>query len=246
MTDATPRIAAGLLGLALLWVGLYWWWPTAAEPRTVKAAGQTALVDRPEQHPSPVPASPADSTPLPNESPDRAASSDPSPDSAVRQPYIHEPAAKNRPDSEPKITSVPAPRPPAVIPPEFLEHTLAPGETYATLSLKYYGTAAYATSIAKANPLVSPASLKPGRTLRVPKDPKNVQGLPVREPGASPKGPTSTYTVVQGDSLSTISQRLYGESKYAKLIYEANRATMKNEHSLRVGQKLVIPPKPAP
>lgn len=233
MNHTTPRIAAGLLGLALLWVGLYWWWPTSGTPRAVTAANQTSV--QPAAPPSTM------APPKPAQEPIEP----PKPEAA--SPIRSEP--ERTPASEPKVESRtpstrPDPAPPAVIPPEFLEHTLAPGETYATLSLKYYGTAAYATSIAKANPLVSPASLKPGRTLRVPKDPKNVQGLPVREPGKTPKGPTTTYTVLKGDSLSTISQRLYGESKHAKLIYEANRATMKDEHSLRVGQKLVIPPKP--
>ncbi len=231
MTDSTPRIAAGLLGLALLWIGLYWWWPTSAQPRTVKAAGQAAVAPV-EPRPSPVPVPPADQPPAPAGNPPDQSSSEQTQIEQQTETPLPAPAA-------------PAPRQPVVIPPEFLEHTLAPGETFATLSLKYYGTAAYASSISRANPLLSPASLKPGRTLRVPKDPKNVQGLPVRDPGRSPKGPTTTYTVIQGDSLSIISQRLYGESKHAKLIYEANRDTMKNEHSLRVGQKLIIPPKPA-
>ncbi|MEY3230475.1 MAG: hypothetical protein RL689_564 [Planctomycetota bacterium] len=230
MNDSTPRIAAGLLGLALLWIGLYWWWPTPGTPRAVTAANQPASQVAPPPTPTPVPE--PSHTPTETPLPTRETHTD------------SEPGAETDRDANASQTRQSRPQPPAVIPPEFLEHTLAPGETYATLSLKYYGTAAYATSIAKANPLASPASLKPGRVLRVPKDPKNVQGLPVREPGKTPKGPTTTYTVLQGDSLSTISQRLYGESKHAKLIYEANRATMKDEHSLRVGQKLIIPPKP--
>ena len=235
MNDSTPRIAAGLLGLAVLWVGLYWWWPTPGTPRAVNAANQAAT---PVTTPAAAPAAPE---PVRNTIEPSTPPASP-PAAANTLPKSDQDPIKIRTE-EPRV-SPEASRPPAVIPPEFLEHTLAPGETYATLSLRYYGTAAYATSIAKANPLVSPASLKPGRTLRVPKDPKNVQGLPVREPGKTPKGPTTTYTVLQGDSLSTISQRLYGESKHAKLIYEANRATMKDEHSLRVGQKLIIPPKP--
>jgi nucleoid-associated protein YgaU len=236
MNDSTPRIAAGLLGLALLWIGLYWWWPTPGTPRAVTAANQPAN----QVAPTPTP------TAVPEPSQNPIATPTPTPTPTPTDPTKTEriPEATDHGDANTSQTQQSRPQPPAVIPPEFLEHTLAPGETYATLSLKYYGTAAYATSIAKANPLASPASLKPGRVLRVPKDPKNVQGLPVREPGKTPKGPTTTYTVLQGDSLSTISQRLYGESKHAKFIYEANRATMKDEHSLRVGQKLIIPPKP--
>ena len=242
MNDSTPRIAAGLLGLALLWIGLYWWWPTPGTPRAVTAAGQSS--GQAPSQPANQGADPVTPAPMPTAGPEPA-------HPPIKATVTPAGAASGESSDTDQNTNAdravePSRPSPAVIPPEFFEHTLAAGETYATLSLKYYGTAAYATSIAKANPLASPAALKPGRTLRVPKDPKNVQGLPVREPGKSPKGPTTTYAVLQGDSLSTISQRLYGESKHAKLIYEANRATMKDEHSLRVGQKLIIPPKPAP
>jgi nucleoid-associated protein YgaU len=233
MNHTTPRIAAGVLGLALLWIGLYWWWPTSGTPRAVTGASQPiAQPAAPPVKTAPPQAPRPSSERTPPEQPLKIQADD---EQEPSSPRTDEPQAGESPREPPT---------PAVIPPEFLEHTLAPGETYATLSLKYYGTAAYATSIAKANPLVSPASLKPGRELRVPKDPKNVQGLPVREPGKTPKGPTTTYTVLAGDSLSTISKRLYGESRHAKLIYEANRATMKDEHSLRIGQKLIIPAKP--
>jgi hypothetical protein len=134
----------------------------------------------------------------------------------------------------------------AIIPPEFIDHRLAPGETYATLSLRYYGTSAYANAISRANPLMSPTSLRPGRTVKVPKDPKNIQGLPAK-PAKSDETPSpgsQTYTVEEGDTLSTISAKLYGESRHSKLIYEANRIALKDEHSLKIGQKLIIPPKP--
>ena len=49
------------------------------------------------------------------------------------------------------------------------------------------------------------------------------------------------YTVKQGDSLSKISRKVYGSSKYYKRIYNANRDTMKTEASLSIGQKLRIP-----
>jgi nucleoid-associated protein YgaU len=50
-----------------------------------------------------------------------------------------------------------------------------------------------------------------------------------------------TYIVKSGDSLSKISREVYGSSKYYKVIFEANRATMKTEASLKIGQELKIP-----
>ena len=50
-----------------------------------------------------------------------------------------------------------------------------------------------------------------------------------------------TYTVKRGDSLSSISRQFYGASKHYKLIFEANRDTIKSEKDLRLGQVLKIP-----
>jgi len=49
------------------------------------------------------------------------------------------------------------------------------------------------------------------------------------------------YTVQPGDNLQKISRSVYGTSKYYKLIFEANRNTMKSESELNIGQKLQIP-----
>jgi len=50
-----------------------------------------------------------------------------------------------------------------------------------------------------------------------------------------------TYTVKRGDSLSSISRRFYGSSKYYKLIFDANREAIPSEKALRPGQVLKIP-----
>ncbi len=133
-----------------------------------------------------------------------------------------------------------------MIAPKFREHTVAPGETYAAISLKYFGTSAYASAIGRANPLMSPTSLRPGRVIKVPQDPKNLQGVPVRQ-STKPGGSLSTeYIVEPGDTLSRIAQKFYGDSSLASTIYNANRSILADEDSLRVGQKLMLPPKPQP
>lgn len=50
------------------------------------------------------------------------------------------------------------------------------------------------------------------------------------------------YTVVPGDTLSTISQKNYGTVKRWKDILETNKDTITSQHSLKPGIQLVIPP----
>jgi nucleoid-associated protein YgaU len=49
------------------------------------------------------------------------------------------------------------------------------------------------------------------------------------------------YVVRKGDTLSSISQKYYHNTKGINKIYEANRGVMKSKNSLRVGMKLTIP-----
>lgn len=51
----------------------------------------------------------------------------------------------------------------------------------------------------------------------------------------------TTYKVRSGDTLSKISERVYGSKNYYKVIYQANIDQMKSENDLRVGQVLRIP-----
>ncbi len=55
---------------------------------------------------------------------------------------------------------------------------------------------------------------------------------------------TKYYEVKAGDSLSRISKKVYGDSKHYLYIYNANSQKMKSPSSVKVGQKLIIPPLP--
>jgi len=79
----------------------------------------------------------------------------------------------------------------------------------------------------------------------------------VQSPSASPPVPPvqakppepsvpRTHVVQQGDSLYAISRKFYGDSAHIDLIYNANRDVLINKSSLKIGQKLRIPPRPAP
>jgi nucleoid-associated protein YgaU len=141
-------------------------------------------------------------------------------------------------------------RPIVVVPPQFTQHTVQKGETFDSIARKYFGPKAKGSIIANANPMVDPKRLMPGRVLQVPKDPNNIQGVPVKpktDPGTSPGAPVAMeeYVVQEGDTLSSIAQEVYGESRLWDVIYQANRDQLPRENALKIGQKLKVPPKPA-
>lgn len=82
--------------------------------------------------------------------------------------------------------------------------------------------AAAPAAVTAAAPAVAPAVAKPAAP-------------------AQPVKPARTYTVRASDTLSRIAGAMYGDTTQWKKIYEANRATMKNENDLKAGQTLIIP-----
>ena len=73
--------------------------------------------------------------------------------------------------------------------------------------------------------------------------PPSVPPVPAKPP--KPSVPR-THIVQQGDSLYAISRKFYGDSAHIDLIFNANRDVLINKRSLKIGQKLRIPPRPAP
>lgn len=68
-------------------------------------------------------------------------------------------------------------------------------------------------------------------------------------PSSASATPTATaaprmYTVVKGDSLSKIAQRVYGRADRWKFIFEANRGTISDPDLIHPGQVLVLPEAP--
>ncbi|MCL2643474.1 MAG: LysM peptidoglycan-binding domain-containing protein [Candidatus Bathyarchaeota archaeon] len=56
---------------------------------------------------------------------------------------------------------------------------------------------------------------------------------------------TQTYTVVEGDTLWSISVKYYGNGKLYPTIFEANMDKIRDPNLIYPGQELIIPPKPA-
>jgi tetratricopeptide (TPR) repeat protein len=72
--------------------------------------------------------------------------------------------------------------------------------------------------------------------------------LPVSPPAVSaptvavrPVAPARSFTVRQGDSLSKIAFKVYGDATEWRKLQDANRATLGNSVNVKVGQVLVVP-----
>lgn len=91
------------------------------------------------------------------------------------------------------------------------------------------------------------AQLAAARHTPVPvivQQPVNTASPTSTTPAAAPSRPANvppTYTVQPGDSLSKISQAVYGTSSRWRAIYEANQDQLKNPHDLKVGMVLKVP-----
>ncbi len=71
-----------------------------------------------------------------------------------------------------------------------------------------------------------------------------VRNSTLSEPAPKPapaQPPVRTYRVQKGDTLSSISTKMYNDSAAWQKIYQANRKTLKSPSSLVVGQTLIIP-----
>jgi len=217
------KIAAGLLCLVIVWIIVFWLWT----PTEGKISFSTADGAKPEQVEGDSLARPK----LP------AVVADPAPAKPFEAPTPNIPKPISKTSSG------------GVVAPEFQDYTVQPGETFASIALKFFGSRSKADIIASANPLMDPKRIRAGRVIRIPRDPNNIQGRPTaksptpRNETAAPQG-ARTHTVEKGDTLTGISQEYYGTIKRIDLILNANRNVLNKAEDLRPGQVLQIPPAP--
>ena len=184
--------------------------------------------------------------------------------------------------ARPAVSPAPSPGTPAVVPPkpvapitpkpqlpkprvaepEFTEYTIQRGDTFESIARKFYGDSSLKSAISRANPYNSTDLLKPGRIIRVPKDPRNIQGLPIgpdpvpvpsvapdpapvapASPAAAPRG-GKKYTIQAEDTIWGISKKFYGKGALHKVIAEANRDKIPDPNDLPVGMEIFIPDQP--
>ncbi|MBO6513639.1 MAG: LysM peptidoglycan-binding domain-containing protein [Phycisphaerales bacterium] len=225
MDDRSSKIYFGLCMLVLIWIGVYWAWEPGQsdKPKISIAPIQTTAQDDPEVDP---------------------------PSQPVQQQPDTDPVEQSEPEIlRPPIQSdelPPANTGPRLIAPEFTTHTVIEGEILQTIAEKYYGKSNMWNVIARANPRIDPLKLREGMTLRIPKDPNNIQGVVDTSDSDTEtldqQEPIVDYIVQSGDSLTLIAQRFYGSSKHARFIYESNRDILRSMDDISIGQTLKLPP----
>jgi len=217
MAASAAKLGGGFLALAAIWGCVFWMWEPARAPTVTFAEPGDASETQ-----TPPPEQPREVAPERSATPQPPTQAEPS-----------GPVAGQTPPGEP---------PAGVIPPEFRDYTVRQGDSFESISKRFFGTTRHADAIKSANAFVSPTSLRVGQVLRVPVDPQNVQGLPVEGPGPGlPEPAYLEYTVVKGDTLSQLAQRFYGSLRYAEAIFDANRETMRTKDDLAIGDVLRIP-----
>ncbi|HEY1764528.1 MAG TPA: LysM peptidoglycan-binding domain-containing protein [Opitutaceae bacterium] len=87
----------------------------------------------------------------------------------------------------------------------------------------------------------SPTSTRPVPTR--PGQAASLSAAPAAAPAASAAAPAAprTYVVAEGDTLTKIARKFYGNSSRWEQILKANRGVVKDEKSLVVGSSLTIP-----
>lgn len=143
--------------------------------------------------------------------------------------------SQSRPERSQTPQSLP-PKPPAPT----AKHVILPGDSFAALAEKYYGSQRYTEFLMNANPAVEPRRMTVGSIVTIP---PLFQGQPSGARGTS-AGRTAErpYEVREGDSLYAIAQAQLGSGDRWPEIYQLNRAAIgASPSSLDVGLILRMP-----
>lgn len=149
------------------------------------------------------------------------------------------------------------------------QHKIVSGDTLIGLAFAYYEDTSRVDAILAANPQIkNPRGLKIGQVVTIPA-PSGEQAPPTRT-AAAPRSESSglvtltgrtappretsttdstvksaavrTYTVQEGDTFYSIAARLYGNGNKWRMLYDANKSTVKNDPKrLRTGMTLTVP-----
>lgn len=218
MRDGSAKLIIGTALLVGVWIVAYWLWPARPESPAI-TFDQTAEIATIAVTPASEELAESQPPPIPAES-----------------------ASENPVGLE--FEQAPTPEFQPVIPPEFEEHVVVEGDTIWSIAESKWGDANLGGVIARANPMVDPKRLRPGVRLLIPKDPRNIQGLPVDEPAPPVKQDIVQYVVAPNDTLSDIAKHFYGKASLWTRIRDANPDKVSSEGNVRVGVTLLIPPPP--
>lgn len=130
------------------------------------------------------------------------------------------------------------------------KYTVKEGDTLFTVAEKYYQDGFKYSQLAQANDISNPDTLETGQVLEIPKleqspspSPSSTPSVEITTPNPNTEfGPAiagDTYTVVEGDWLSKIADRAYGNMMEFNKIAQANNIS--NPDLIAPGTVLTIP-----
>ena len=114
-------------------------------------------------------------------------------------------------------------------------YTVMPGDNLRKIAVKFYGIGDYWRKIYldNANLIRNPNRIYVGQKLTI---------YLTKDKASTESGEyDNTYRVASGDNLWKIAQRVYGDGRLWRWIYEANRAVITNPGKIRGGMLLKIP-----
>lgn len=135
-------------------------------------------------------------------------------------------------------------------------YTIKEGDTLFMIAQKYYQDGYQYTEIATANKLENPNAIEVGQVLEIPKLEEIALASPAASTQSTDQSPTpavgggnttiwgakiegDNYTVVEGDWLSTIAARAYGDIMAYDKIAKANNIA--NPDVIEIGMQLTLP-----
>ena len=122
-----------------------------------------------------------------------------------------------------------------------------PNEFVNLAFIKELDNSGFIDRLYKTQPVVANREERPAPAAQIAQETavqNNLKARPAREEAKSvsvPAAKSGQYTVETGDTLSYLALKYYGDQYKWEKIYEANKQTMRNSHSLYVGQKIMIP-----
>jgi nucleoid-associated protein YgaU len=123
------------------------------------------------------------------------------------------------------------------------------GDSPYSISVEVYGSGRYYKRILAANPGIDPRHLKVGQLLVIPE--LNDTDRPASSSSTNsaavsePVNTSTAYKVVSGDTLESISQKLYGTPQMVEKLYQANKSLIgPDENVLKIGWILKLPEAP--
>jgi nucleoid-associated protein YgaU len=177
-------------------------------------------------------------------------------------PDVKKEAQKDEPKAaKPPVVEPPAPTPPpatelatAPVVPAPVEkiHVVKPGETLGGIAQTYLGSSTKYGELLKANPGVVPERLQDGMKLKIPVSggagsasggSASATGTATAKPdtAAGSSAPGGTYTVRSGDTLETISKRVYGTKSRWPEIWVSNLGRLDSPDDVSAGMVLQLP-----